>query len=89
LYSSALSLIVFAGLLVLARRNPRTGVLFWSFLLMDSAARILLGFVRYSESGNRAFELAGLSVSVNQVVAAVLAGVSLAVIARLRSSRAR
>ena len=88
LYSSALSLIVFLILLLVGRRARTPGAVFWSFLLMDSVTRAALGFVRYAEAGNRAFEVAGVGVSVNQVIAGVLVVISVAMLLRPRSAKA-
>lgn len=89
LYSSALSLVVFVILLLIGRRSRTPGVVFFSFLLMDSVVRAALGFVRYAEAGNRAFKAAGVTVSVNQVIAAVLVLISVGALVRLRSAKAR
>jgi phosphatidylglycerol:prolipoprotein diacylglycerol transferase len=88
LYSSGLSLLVFGILLILGRKKLPAGTVFWCFLLMDSIARVILGFFRYSEAGNRAFAAGSMSISVNQVIAAALALISIAFLARLRSPRA-
>jgi phosphatidylglycerol:prolipoprotein diacylglycerol transferase len=87
LYSSALALLVFGILLIIGKKSLPAGTVFWSFLLMDSIARVTLGFFRYTEVGNRAFTAGTVPVSVNQVIAAVLAVISIAIMARLSSAR--
>jgi phosphatidylglycerol:prolipoprotein diacylglycerol transferase len=84
LYSAGLSLIVFVILLAMGRKARAAGTVFWSFLLMDSGVRFALGFVRYTEPSSRAFELFGLTFNFNQVIAALLAAVSVVVLLRLR-----
>jgi phosphatidylglycerol:prolipoprotein diacylglycerol transferase len=87
LYSSGLSLLVFGILLLILRAGFRAGTVFWSFLLMDSSVRILLGFVRYCEPGARAFTLAGHVISYNQTIGAALVVISAGALLRLRSPR--
>jgi phosphatidylglycerol:prolipoprotein diacylglycerol transferase len=86
LYSSALSLFVFAAILVLGRRGLKPGMVFWIFLLMDSAVRFGLAFVRYAEPGTRAFQLGELTLDYNQLIAVAVAALSAVMLARLRSS---
>lgn len=81
LYSSALSLCILAVVLSLGKRDLRPGVLFWTFLLMDSAVRFGLAFVRYREPG-----LTGAALDYNQIIAIGVAVVSVVMLARLRSS---
>jgi phosphatidylglycerol:prolipoprotein diacylglycerol transferase len=85
LYSAGLSLIVFIVLLAIGRRRSAPGTVFWSFLLMDSGVRFALGFVRYTERSARAFEFHGVALNFNQVIAVVLAAVSVAALVRLRA----
>jgi phosphatidylglycerol:prolipoprotein diacylglycerol transferase len=86
LYSSALSLAVFAALVLLGRRGLKPGAVFWSYLLMDSAVRFGLAFVRYSEPGARAFPVGGITLDYNQVIAVGVAALATAMLLRLRSS---
>lgn len=86
LYSSALSLIVFLVLVLLGRRKTRPGDVFWSFLLMDSVVRFGLAFVRYAESGASAFSLGDVTIDYNQLIAVVVAAISVFMLLRSRSS---
>jgi phosphatidylglycerol:prolipoprotein diacylglycerol transferase len=87
LYSAGLSLVVFVVLMFMGRRALAAGTVFWSFILMDSGVRFALGFVRYTEPSSRAFELSGVTLNFNQIIAAVLAVASAAALSRLRSRR--
>ncbi len=87
LYSAALSLVVFVVLMAMGRRNYAAGTVFWSFLLMDSGVRFALAFVRYTEPSSRAVEIFGLTFNFNQVIAVLLAAVSIVALVRLRSRR--
>jgi prolipoprotein diacylglyceryltransferase len=86
LYSSALSLVVFVAVLALGRRGLKPGLVFWSFLILDSALRFALAFVRYAEPGGRVLSLGGLALDYNQLIAVAVAIVSIIMLARLKSS---
>jgi len=87
LYSSGLSFVIFVILLRLGKGKHPPGTVFWSFMLMDSIARALLGFARYSEPGARLFALGGHVINSNQLIGALLAVLSAVVLARMRSAR--
>lgn len=85
LYSAGLSLVIFTVLIFLGRRDLRAGTVFWSFMLLDSVGRFGLGFLRYTEPAGRGLEIAGVAVNLNQLLALLIAAVSLGALARLRS----
>ncbi len=84
LYSAGLSLAIFIVLIALGRRDLKPGVVFFSFLLLDSAARFGLAFFRYTEPAQRALELGGVALNFNQIFAAAIALVSIVRLAGLR-----
>ena len=68
LYMSAAGFASFAILLALRRRLQRPGQLFFVFLLLESGSRFVIDFFRHYEAGGESIHLAGMQLSLTQVV---------------------
>lgn len=66
LYSSLYGLAIFGMLLFLGRFRRFDGFMFWSFVLLYSAARFGVDFVRYYEESMTLFHVGPTGISVNQ-----------------------
>jgi phosphatidylglycerol---prolipoprotein diacylglyceryl transferase len=83
LYMSAAGFANFAILLALRRRLQRPGQLFFVFLLLESGSRFVIDFFRHYETGGESIRLAGMQLSLTQVICLGLILVALAGLAAI------
>lgn len=76
LYLSGAGFLNFAILWSLRRRLPRSGQLFFVFLIIESMSRFWIDFLRHYDVRGESIGLVGLSLSLTQVVCLALIGVA-------------
>jgi phosphatidylglycerol:prolipoprotein diacylglycerol transferase len=82
LYLSLSALAIFGTLLRLEGRRRGPGYLFGWFLILSSAARFLVDFIRYYDPASVVFTVGGVAINHYQVISAALFVVGLAFVRR-------